>query len=74
MFVFRVFLLRPLMPSFCCPFVRLSLCLFVYLLNVGEEDPELKRGRPLHLDMERYELLRQEVAREIADHDTRVLA
>jgi hypothetical protein len=40
----------------------------------GEEDPELRRGRPLRLDGERYALLRQAVLCGAADHDTRVLA
>lgn len=43
-----------------------------YLDAYGEEDPELKRGRPLHLNRERYHQLQLLYSTLGFDHNSRV--
>lgn len=43
----------------------------VYLDSFGEEDRDLKRGKPLYLSVERYQLLQQQWTTHSFDHTSR---
>ena len=53
---------------------RISVWHSIYLDDHGEEDIELKRGKPLYIDNSRVEQLLKLFLSQDIDHDTRILS